>query len=311
MRWVPITLLGVVLSCGAPPGKPAQAPRPQGDDVDAKTAVRDAKALLDEVSNAVRGGHTDALLPTVVEDVVVLGPGAKHHFASRADAVVAISGFLNTHHDALEFSSGKPVVGVAPGGHSAWLVENLTVGNDAFIVTTLTSEKNEIARLAAVFMSPSVPLKKLRKLAKSDKLTLPAASLPATFKDAPAAAGAIAAFNKGIKDPTLWEADLLAQSDSGKALVIGPSIEQFATGTKAITKYWKKRTDNGVALKLLDKPRGGTTEDGQLAWVTAAAEQTEENDDPVRLRVFAIYVQNEEGVWQLAALHQAVSIVGL
>ncbi|HPH69528.1 MAG TPA: hypothetical protein PLF40_27440 [Kofleriaceae bacterium] len=310
MRWVSITLLGVVLSCGAPASKTTEAPRPEGDDVDVKTAARDAKAVLDEVSTAVRGGHTDALLPTVVENLVVLGPGAKHHFASRADAVVAVSAFLDDHHDSLEFNSGKPVIGVAPGGHSAWLVENLTVGNDAFIVTTLTSEKNEIARLAAVFMSPSVPLKKIRKLTKNDKLTMPAASLPATFKDGPAA-GAIAAFNQGIKDPALWEADLLAQSDAGKALVIGPSIEQFASGAKAITKYWKKRTDNGVALKLLDKPRGGTTEDGQLAWVTAAAEQSEENDDPIRLRVFAIYVHTDEGAWQLAALHQAVSIVGL
>lgn len=197
------------------------------------------------------------------------------------------------------------MIGVATGGHSVWLVQNLTVGNDAFIVTALTSEKNGIARLAAVFLSPSMPMKKIRKAAKSERLTIPSQALPPTYD--PGAAGALAAFTLGVADNTRWEADLMAQSETDKALVIGPAAEQFASGTKALKKYWKKRSDNNVVLKLVDKPRSGITEDGQLAWVTAAVEQTEESDDPLPLRIFAIYSHDDEGALRLAALHQAVT----
>lgn len=307
MRWVPLLAVGLLLSCGAPVVKDRASRTDDAEDVTPKTAVRDAKGVVDEIIGALRRGKTDALLPTVVDQLVVLGPGASHHFTSRSDAVVAMSGYLNDHQDTLEISAGKPVVGVATGGHSVWLVQNLTVGNDAYIVTALTSEKNGIARLAAVFLSPSIPMKKIRKAAKSERLTIPAQTLPATIKDDAGAAGALAAFNRGVADNSLWEADLMAQSETDKALVIGPAIEQFASGTKALKKYWKKRNDNGVALKLVDKPRSGITEDGQLAWVTAAVDQTEDNDDPLPLRIFAIYTHDDEGGWRLAALHQAVT----
>lgn len=307
MRWVPLLVVGLLLSCGAPVVKDRATRPDDAEDVTPKSAVRDAKGVLDEIIGALRRGKTDALLPTVVDQLVVLGPGSDHHFTSRSDAVVAISGYLNDHNDALEISAGKPVVGVATGGHSVWLVQNLTVGSDAFIVTALTSEKNGIARLAAVFLSPSMPMKKVRKAAKNQRLTIPSQTLPATIKDDTGAAGALSAFTRGVADNSLWEADLMAQSETDKALVIGPAVEQFAAGTKALKKYWKKRNDNGVVLKLVDKPRSGITEDGQLAWVTAAVEQSEENDDPLPLRLFAIYSHDDEGAWRLAALHQAVT----
>ncbi len=307
MRWVPLLAVGLLLSCGAPVVKDRASRPDDAEDVTPKTAVRDAKGVVDEILGALRRGKTDALLPTVVDQLVVLGPGAAHHFSSRSDAVVAMSGYLNDHQDTLEISAGKPVVGVATGGHSVWLVQNLTLGNDAYIVTALTSEKNGIARLAAVFVSPSMPMKKIRKAAKSERLAIPSQTLPTAFKDDPGAAAALAAFNRGVADNSLWEADLMAQSEADKALVIGPAAEQFASGAKALKKYWKKRNDNGVALKLVDKPRSGSTEDGQLAWVTAAVEQTEDNDDPLPLRIFAIYTHDDEGAWRLAALHQAVT----
>ena len=307
MPWVSLLVVGLLLSCGAPVVK-ARATRPADvEDVTPKSAARDATSVLDEIIGALRRGKTDALLPTVVDQLVVLGPGGDHHFTSRSDAVVAMSGYLNNHNDTLKISAGKPVVGVAMGGHSVWLVQNLTVGNDAFIVTALTSEKNGIARLAAVFLSPSMPMKKVRKAVKNQQLTIPARTLPGTIKDDAGAAGALAAFTRGVVDNSLWEADLVAQSETDKALVIGPSVEQFAGDTKALKKYWKKRNDNGVALKLVDKPRSGVTQDGQLAWVTAAVEQTEDNDDPLPLRIFAIYSHDDEGAWRLVALHQAVT----
>ncbi len=307
MRWVLLLVVGFLLSCGAPVVKGRTVQTVDTEEVTPKAAARDAKGVVDEIIGALRRGKTDALLPTVIDQIVVLGPGSSHYFTSRSDAVVAMSGYLNTHNDKLEIGAGKPVVGVATGGHSVWLVQNLTIGNEAFIVTALTSEKNGIARLAAVFLSPSMPMKKIRKAAKSAQLSIPAKTLPVTVKDDPGAAGALTAFTQGVADTSLWEADLLAQSETDKALVIGPAVEQFASGAKALKKYWKKRQDNGVVLRLVDKPRSGITEDGQLAWVTAAVEQTEENDDPMPLRIFAIYSHNDEGVWRLAALHQAVT----
>jgi hypothetical protein len=312
MRRASLCIVGlwpVWLSCGAPIANVGRDQRDNSQaDVDPQQASKDAKGVLEEIIGSLRAGHTDALLPTVVDQLVVLGPGDKNAYTSRTDAVVAVSGYLNAHGGSLDIATGKPVVGIAPGGHSAWLVENITVGNDAYIITALTSEKNDIARLAALFISPTMAMKKVRKATQSGTLSIPAHNMPAAFKADASTAGVIAAFNKGIADPELWKEDLLAQSEVDKALVIGPTVEQFATGAKAMKKFWKKRSDGGVALKVLDRPRAGLMEDGRMAWVTAAVEQTEDNDDPLLLRLFAIYVRDDNAApWHLTALHQAVT----
>lgn len=61
-----------------------------------KPRFGDAKGVFDEIINALRRGKTDALLPTVVDQLVVLGPGSTHAFTSRSDAVVAMSGSSST-----------------------------------------------------------------------------------------------------------------------------------------------------------------------------------------------------------------------
>jgi ketosteroid isomerase-like protein len=305
--------LGTAVGCGPPPA-PANGRRTASvESIEPEEAEKNAIGLVSELAQALSAGNTDGLLTLLMDNVFAFGPGVADVQRSRSDVVLAASKLIRDRRgdSKLRVALGKPVVGVDATGHSAWVIVNVTMENVSYIVTALVVEQNSLWRLAGLYAAQSVPMKKLRKAQKAGTLAVPLQKVPSNLGASTAVDQIPSLFTKGLGDGALWQADLAVSTDVDDAIFIGPSTEQIARGEKSMKKFWKKRKDAGVGLAMKGAPVTGVLSNGGLAWATAIVEQTEDTDEPVQLRLFAVYVVDKKQAagWRLAAVQQSVALL--
>ena len=125
----------------------------------------------------------------------------------------------------------------------------------------------------------------------------------AVAKVDPRAKGAVERFEKGLLDKEGWGADLGSRTE---AIVIGPASGDVTRGKKEIKKLWKKRVEAHTREATSGEVTAEVTADDQLAWVTAPVTMVADDEDPLPLRVFAVFERNGDA-WKMIALHEALA----
>jgi ketosteroid isomerase-like protein len=298
---VAIALGLALVACG---GGGAQATsQPKAAAIDQDKAETGAKELIDEIYQSVRTGDTDGLQTLLADTLVVLGPRRGDALASRADALVALKQVVDAKakkKPAIE-SSGLVVVPSA-GGHSAWAADVLTIGERSFSTLVVLSNTNDIWLVDAVLLAEQSKAKLVRRSNKQAAVMPPGAA--GVAKIDPNARPVIDKLSKGLATPSLFADDLTARGD---ATYLGPTIDELVHGKKDMKKLWKRRAKANVREAAAGEVAAAVTADGQLAWVTAPVVRFSDDDEPMPLRVFAIF-EKRGGEWKLIAMDEAAAI---
>ncbi|MDX2094002.1 MAG: nuclear transport factor 2 family protein [Kofleriaceae bacterium] len=301
MRFAPLALAlaSALVACGGTAKSTKKAD--VGPAIDEREAESDAKGALEEIYGSISRGKPDNLFSVVDENVIVFGPRKADGFANRTDAIVALNKVIDLS-EAKAVRSRKLAVAVSPGGRSAWAFDVVNVDGTSMAMMAILSSEDDFFRLTAAAIARTPSLRDIRAEAKKVAVVPPGASAPAEVDDE--AGGAVERFKKGLLDQQLWGDDLASRSS---ALVIGPASGEVTRGTKDIKKLWKKRLEAGTRAATAGDIAAHTTADGQLAWVTAAVTRVEKNEEPLPLRVFAVFEKSEVG-WKMIALHEALAL---
>jgi ketosteroid isomerase-like protein len=234
--------------------------------------------------------------------VIVFGPRVDDAMATRAQALVALGKVVDSKartHAKLR-SGGLDVV-VSPGGHSAWMVDTLTVEGRELAVTAVLTNTGDLWAVSAAAIASPPAARALKAESGKDALVPPGGA--AAGKVTPGTEPVIEKFRAGLLDPEGW-GELAARSD---AVAIGPAAGQIARGKPAIKKLWAQRAERHVRAATTGDFTTGLTPDGQLAWLSVAVTRAADDEDPLPLRVFAIYERDAQA-WKLIALHEAVAV---
>lgn len=300
MRRIGTALVLALAACGgaAPPAKPVVGP-----PIDERTAEKDAKGTVREIYGAISRGKPDNLFSVLDDKVIVFGPRGKDALATRTDALVALRAFLDPGADEhVRVSSGKLDVTVSPGGRSAWAFDLVDVEGMPMAVTAILSSEDDFFRVTTAALARTPSTSELRAELTKVAVVPPGAAAAGSIDDA--ARGAVERFEQGLRDPQTWGEDLASRS---AAVVVGPARGELARGKKQIQKLWKKRVDAGTRAATSGGITAGTTADGQLAWVTAPVTRVDNTDEPLPLRMFAVF-EKHDGTWKMVALHEALAI---
>jgi hypothetical protein len=277
----------------APPVAPA---------VDARKAERDAQGLVGEIDDTIGRGNTDSLFSLLSERLVVFGPRPADATATRADALVALGKLLDPKakkHAALR-SGGLDVV-TSPGGHSAWVSDVVTVGGQRLAVTAVLSNSDDLWAVSAAALAETPTGKQVKAEAARDAIVPPGAA--AVAKLDPRAADAVERFKKGLVDQQTWGDDLASRSD---AIVVGPTAGDVARGKQAVARVWKARMRSKVREATSGEITAAMTADAQLVWLSVPVTRVADDEDPMPLRIFAVYDKDGAG-WKMIALHEALA----
>ena len=90
------------------------------------------------------------------------------------------------------------------------------------------------------------------------------------------------------------------------AVVIGPTAGDVSRGKAAIQRAWKARLRSKVREATSGETTAAMTPDGQLVWISAPVTRVADDEDPMPLRIFAIYEKDAAG-WRMIALHEALA----
>ncbi len=307
-RRLAVVLALLSVACGGG-GAASTAPTFSGPAVDERTAENDARGTVTEIYAAVGRGKPDNLFSSLDEQLVVFGPRRADVTTTRTDALVALGQVVDPKAaDHLQLGSGQLAVVSAPGGHSAWAVDVLTVEGIPMAVLAILSSEDDFFRVTAA----SLALMPSAKQVRSDqaKLALVPPAAEAAGGVAPGGRAAVERFQKGLATPSVWADDLGSRAD---AVMIGPAAGQVTRGKKAIKKLWLRRQDAQTRAALAGEITAGVTADGQLAWVTAPVARVEggeggEGDaQPLPLRVFAVF-ERAGSAWRMIALQEVVAV---
>ena len=300
-----LTMLALVALLAACGGKQPTEPRKQitGPPVDERVAEKDAKGTVDEIYGAISRGKPDNLFSVLDDGLIVFGPRKRDALATRTDALVALAALVDSNAKShAEVRSSSLSVVASPGGHSAWAFDVVNVGGTQLAMTAILSNEDEFFRVTTVALAQTPSMREIRAELGKVAVVPPGAAGPATI--APSAKGAVERFQKGLLDQQLWGDDLASRSD---AIVIGPASGEVTRGKKDIKKLWKKRIDAEVRAAISGEITAQTTVDGQLAWVTAPVTRVEKDEEPLPLRVFAVF-EKHGADWKLVALHEALAV---
>ncbi|HSR96993.1 MAG TPA: nuclear transport factor 2 family protein [Kofleriaceae bacterium] len=293
--------LCALIACGG-----SSAPRPAAPAVvpavDARKAESDAKGLVVEIYDTVSRGKTDSLFSLLSERLVVFGPRATDATTTRSDALVALGKVVDpkAKRHAAVHSGGFDVV-TSPGGHSAWMSDVLSIGGDRFAVTAVLTNSDELWAVSAAALAEMPSGRQIKAEAARDAIVPPGAA--AAGKLDPRAADAVERFKKGLLDQQVWGDDLAARGD---AVVIGPTAGDVSRGKAAIQRAWKARLRSKVREATSGETTAAMTPDGQLVWISAPVTRVADDEDPMPLRIFAIYEKDAAG-WKMIALHEALA----
>jgi ketosteroid isomerase-like protein len=293
-------LLVALAACGgaAKPAGPVAEPA-----VDERAAEKDAKGLVVEIYRTLDRGKTDSMFSLLSDPLIVFGPRRGDAMTTRADALVALGKIIDPKakkRTAMR-SSGLSVV-VSQGGHSAWAFDVVNFEGQSVAVTAVLSNTSDLWSVSAAALAALPSAGKVKAESARDAIVPPGAA--STGKIGAQAQAVVDEFKKGLVDQDSWGTDLMSRSD---AIVAGPSAGQVARGKHAIQQMWKMRTKAGVREATSGELTAQVTPDGQLAWLSAPVTRVADGEDPLPLRIFAVY-EREGAAWKLIVLHEAVAI---
>lgn len=270
--------------------------------VDDKRAESDARGLVTEIYDTIGRGKTDSLFSLVGDPVIVFGPRVDDAMATRAQALVALGKVVDskarTH---AKLRSGALAVVVSPGGHSAWATDVITVEGRELVVTAVLTNTGDLWAVSAAAIASPPAARALKAESGKDALVPPGGA--AAGKVDPRTGPVVEKFRAGLLDPDGW-GELATRSD---AVAIGPAAGQIARGKPAIKKLWAQRAERHVRAATTGDFTTGLTPDGELAWLSVAVTRAADDEEPLPLRVFAIY-EKDAATWKLIALHEAVAL---
>ncbi|MGH9889459.1 MAG: nuclear transport factor 2 family protein, partial [bacterium] len=254
------------------------------------------------IYDTVSRGKTDSLFSLLSERLVVFGPRAADAMMTRSDALVALGKLVDpkAKRHAAVHSGGLDVI-TSPGGHSAWMSDVVSVGADRLAVTAVLTNSDELWAVSAAALAETPSGRQVKAEAARDAIVPPGAG--AAGKLDPRAADAVERFKKGLLDQQAWGDDLAARSD---AVVIGPTAGDVLRGKAAIQRAWKARLRSKVREATSGETTAAMTPDGQLVWISAPVTRVADDEDPMPLRIFAIYEKDAAG-WRMIALHEALA----
>jgi hypothetical protein len=232
----------------------------------------------------------------------VFGPRQTDMLSTRSDALVALGKFVDPKarkHAALH-SGGLDVV-ASPGGHSAWAFDVVSLGGQRLAVTAVLSNSDDIWAVSAAALAETPTGKQVKAEAARDAIVPPGAA-GAVAVD-PRAAAAVERFKKGLVDQQLWGDDLASRTD---AIVVGPTAGDVARGKQTIGRLWKARMRSKVREATSGEITAAMTPDAQLVWISVPVTRVADDEDPMPLRIFAVYEKDGAG-WRLIALHEALA----
>lgn len=290
--------------CGGGGGGGAAA-APKQPSVDERKAEKEAKSLVTEIVQTIsRSSNTDGLMALLAEPLVVFGPRRTDAHATRSDALVAMRTILDERgkENKPQVSSGGLVVVASPGGLSAWAVDVLSVEGSPMAVTAVLANDNDFWVVTAAALARTPSMKSVRASLKNDAIVPPAMAAVAKVPDK--AEGAADRFKRGYSDSAVWGDDLAKRTE---AVYVGPAAGDMTRGKKAIAALWKKRVKANTRYASAGDITAGTTPDGQLAWVTAPLVQFADDDDPLPLRVFAVYERAGDD-WKMISLQESLAV---
>lgn len=301
MRWPALLALA---ACGGGGSPKAAAEKPaKAESVDETKAEKGAKDLLGEIYEDISHADTDSLQPTISNQLVVFGPRKADVFGTRADALVALKQLVDPkakNKPTLQ-SAGLTVV-PSPGGHSAWAVDTIDVAGKSLAVTAILSNTDDIWLVEVAALAEMPAMRTVRAHLKQEAVVPP--GMTGIAKVDASAQGAVDKFTKGLAAQQAWGDDLASRSD---AVVIGPSNGDITRGKTDIKKLWKKRMKADVREVTAGDVTASATKDGQLAWVTAPVVRFADDDDPLPLRVFAVF-EKDANNWKMIALAESVAL---
>jgi len=239
----------------------------------------------------------------LADPMTVFGPHRLDAMTTRADALVALGKVIDPKakkHPQLR-SSGLSVV-VAAGGRSAWAFDVVGFDGQHVAVTAVLASTGDLWSVSAAAIAMVPTAAQVRTASARDAIVPPGAASAARIQ--PAAQRVVDDFKNGLIDQDAWGADLIGQSD---AVVAGPSAGQVARGKQAIKQLWRARNKANVREAISGELTAAVTPDGQLAWVSAPVTRVADGEDPLPLRIFAVY-EKEGAAWKLMALHEAIAI---
>jgi hypothetical protein len=285
--------LALLVGCG---GGAAQQKAATEPNVDVGDAGKAARGVLTEIYGDLRRGDVGGVQSLVAPAPFVVGPGASDVFLDRADAIVALGGFLRSG-DRHKLTSKRLAVVVSPGGHSAWASDTLDVEGVTVALSAVLVESDGLWTVEAVHVGRVLGEAQRGDAAKA-RGEVPAAAPSGT-------AEAVKLYKAGLAAPASF-ADQLGTGADVLWLGVGP--KDSIRGTKAIKKAWKKRLATPPRLALVGNLRAGVTPDGALVWIFADLDVTAEGAAKQPLRELAIYARDGARAWKLVALHDSLAV---
>jgi ketosteroid isomerase-like protein len=295
-----VALAAVLGACGGsapPPAAPKQPP------VSERKAEKGAKDLVEEIYESVGHGDTDGLMSLLADPLIVFGPRRGDAMATRADALVALKAEVDPKAKKKPaLHSGSLEIVASPGGHSAWAFDVLDVAGQPMALTAVLTNADDIWQVHAAALAETPSMKAIRAELKKDAIVPP--GLSGVAKIDAAAQAAVDKFKKGLADQQVWGDDLGSRSD---AVVIGYASGDVTRGKAEIKKLWKKRMKANTRDTAAGEVTAEVTPDGELAWVSAPVVRFADDDDPLPLRLFAVYEKSGSD-WKLIALQESLAV---
>jgi ketosteroid isomerase-like protein len=271
--------------------------------VSERKAEKGAKDLVDEIYESIGHGDTDGLMSLLADPLIVFGPRRGDAMATRADALVALKAEVDPKAKKKPaLHSGSLEIVASPGGHSAWAFDVLDVAGQPMALTAILTNADDIWQVHAAALAETPPMKSIRAELKKDAIVPP--GLSGVAKVDSGAQAAVDKFKKGLADQQVWGDDLGARSD---AVVIGYASGDITRGKADIKKLWKKRLKANTRDSAAGDVTAEITPDGELAWVSAPVVRFADDDDPLPLRLFAVY-EKAGSDWKLIALQESLAV---
>jgi len=295
--------------------------------VDGRKAETDAKGLVTEIYATLDRGKTDSLFSLLSDPIVVFGPRRTDAMLTRSDALMAL-GKVITPKDPKPPSDPKPSkktkgakgskatpakqpelvrsgglqVIVSEGGHSAWAFDVIQVEGQQLAAIAVLSNTDDLWSVTAAAIAATPPDKQVKAEAARDAIVPPGANTVA--KIGPSTDAAIEKFKRGLLEQQVWGDDLESQSD---AIVAGPTAGEVARGKTAIKRQWTARMKANVREATSGAVAAAMTADGRLVWISVPVTRVADAEEPMPLRIFAVYEKDGAG-WKMIALHEALAL---
>lgn len=239
------------------------------------------------------------------DTLVVFGPRRTDATVTRSDALVALGDAVDakgkTKQHAKLRSSGVEV-NVSAGGHSAWAFDVLQIDGHQLSLTAVLSNTDDLWAVTAAALAETPSTSQIKADAARDAIVPPGAT--AVAKVGAGTEAAIDKLKKGLLDQQSWGDDL---ANHDNAIVAGPSVGQVARGKQAVKRQWAARMKTNVREATSGDLAAQMSADGQLIWISVPVTRVADGEDPLPLRLFAIY-EKTDATWSMVALHESLAI---